>query len=73
MLKLYRSAITPGLWVAYGLETGWVFFPMTVDGWEHRRPARGLDPMHLREVPARLAARCGMPAEMPHMPLPHAA
>jgi hypothetical protein len=73
MSKLYRSAINPGLWVAYGPGMGWVFFPMTADGWEHRWPARGLDPMHLREVPARLAAPSGMPAETPNTQLPHAA
>ena len=61
MLKLYRSAINPGCWVAHGTDTGWVIFQAVPGGWESRRPARGLDPMYLREVPARLAAKAGFP------------
>jgi hypothetical protein len=35
-------------------------FPAVENGWERRRPARGLDPMHVREVLLRLAANTGL-------------
>jgi hypothetical protein len=60
MLKLYRSGQHQGAWIAYSQETGWVIFPAAVGGWEKRRPCRGLDPVHLREVPAGLAADTGI-------------
>jgi hypothetical protein len=72
MIKLYRSAMNPGQWVAYAQGMGWVVFPMMENGWELRRPARGLDPVHLREVPVAMASRAGIPAITPD-PLPHAA
>jgi hypothetical protein len=59
-MKLYRSAVHPGCWVAYVPGTGWVVFPAREHGWEARRPARGLDPVHLRQVPLRLAAETGI-------------
>jgi len=55
-MKLYRSAVHPDQWLAYGKEIGWVVFPASENGWEARRPARGIDPVHLREVPLALAA-----------------
>jgi hypothetical protein len=61
MLKLYRSAHHVDSWIAYSPETGWVIFPDTENGWEKRRRAGGLDPVHLRQVPAALAAKTGMP------------
>ena len=60
MLKLYRSAQHQGAWIAYSKETGWVVFPSAAGGWEKRRPCRGIDPVHLREVPAGLAADTGI-------------
>jgi hypothetical protein len=65
MLKLYTSAINPGYWVASGTDTGWVIFPAVSGGWENRRQARGLDPMHLREVPVQLASNTGFPQVTP--------
>jgi hypothetical protein len=59
-MKLYRSAIHPGRWVAYVPERGWVAFPARTNGWEERIPARGVDPMHLRQVPIKLAADTGI-------------
>jgi hypothetical protein len=38
-------------------------FPARENGWELRQPARGLDPLHLREVPAKLARNTGFPQE----------
>jgi len=52
---------------------GWVVFPMMENGWAMRRPARGLDPVHLREVPIALAAGTGIPAIHLDEPWPHAA
>jgi hypothetical protein len=72
-MKLYRSAQHPGHWVAYGPGLGWVVFPARENGWDERRPVRGLDPVHLREVPATLAARTGMALESPDYHFPHAA
>ena len=62
MIKLYRSATLPLNWIAYVQGTGWMMFPAEENGWEKRRPARGLDPMHLREVPLHLAVNTGVTA-----------
>ncbi|PWU06910.1 MAG: hypothetical protein C5B51_11205 [Terriglobia bacterium] len=71
-MKLYKSATHLNQWVAYSPETGWVAFPASQNGWTARRPARGLDPVHLREVPMRLAANTGIAAPVDGH-LPHAA
>jgi hypothetical protein len=60
MFKLYRSAIHANYWIAYSASTGWIMFPAREDGWRDRRPGRGLDPVHLREVPMKLAANTGI-------------
>jgi hypothetical protein len=61
MIKLYRSAVHPQRWVAYVQGTGWMMFPAEENGWEKRQAARGLDPVHLREVPLHLAVNTGLP------------
>lgn len=61
MIKLYRSATHPRNWVAYVPGDGWVVFPATENGWMLRRPARGLDPIHLREVALSSADNTGCP------------
>jgi hypothetical protein len=48
MMKLYRDAQHPKNWVAYVPTVGWLAFPAIENGWEHRSPARGLDPLFLR-------------------------
>ena len=65
MIRLYRSANHPNQWVAYVPQTGWVKFPAVENGWETRSPARGLDPIHLREVPVHLASGAGLPEAQP--------
>jgi len=60
MIKLYTSMDHPTQWVAYAPDAGWLVFPNSENGWEQRKPVRGLDPIHLREVPVRLAARTGL-------------
>jgi len=64
-MKLYQSAVHPGQWLACGPKVGWVAFPAESNGWDLRRPARGIDPVHLREVPLALAARAGLPQPSP--------
>ena len=59
-MKLYRSSTHDHHWIAYSSDSGWMMFPARENGWLDRRPARGLDPMHLREVPLRLAFNTGM-------------
>jgi len=59
-MKLYQSAQHQGKWIVWSPETGWVSFPAAADGWEQRKPCRGLDPVHLRQVPLRLAADTGI-------------
>jgi hypothetical protein len=61
MIKLYRSSIHPKQWIAQVEGKGWVMFPAKENGWESRQPARGLDPMFLREVPVQLAESAGIP------------
>ena len=63
MIKLYTSLDHPKHWIACVAGAGWVAFPRTENGWEDRHPARGLDPLHLREVPVRLAAKTGAPMD----------
>jgi len=36
-------------------------FPAEVDGWQKGQPARGFDPLELREVPLRLGFNTGIP------------
>jgi hypothetical protein len=64
MFKLYKSSCHPRLWIAYLPGSGWVMFPIAPNGWEKRQPARGLDPMHLRQVPATEALAAGFPVEL---------
>ena len=60
-MKLYRNKNYPTRWYAYSESTGWVMFPAASGGWEKRRPARGIDPMYVREVPVHLAFDAGIP------------
>jgi hypothetical protein len=60
-MKLYRCGNYPKRWYLYSESTGWVMFPAEIDGWGKRQPARGIDPMHLREVPAQMAYDAGIP------------
>jgi hypothetical protein len=60
MPKLYQSAKHPQHWIAYLDGMGWTMFPAVENGWEKRQPARGVDPMHLRQVPMSFAAGTGM-------------
>ncbi len=61
MRKLYRSAVHQNFWIAFTEDQGWVAFPDKENGWEMRRPARGIDPLYLREAPANMAANTGFP------------
>ncbi len=60
-MKLYRSRNYPTQWFANGPNVGWVMFPAEANGWEKRSPARGLDPVDVREVPLRLGFNTGIP------------
>jgi hypothetical protein len=60
-MKLYRSAKHGTGWFAFAPEIGWVMFPAEVGGWTKRQPARGIDPLYVREVPLRLAFNTGIP------------
>ena len=59
--KLYKSTVHRDHWIASVPGLGWFMFPARENGWEERRPARGLDPLYLREVPARLGEDAGFP------------
>ena len=61
MIKLYNSLDHPKHWIACVAGSGWVAFPRTENGWEQRHPARGLDPLRLREVPRSMAQNTGAP------------
>jgi hypothetical protein len=61
MIKLYRDAQHPTNWVAYIPNSGWVAFPAAENGWEQRAPARGLDPLFLREIPLQNGLAAGVP------------
>ena len=70
MIKLYTSMDHPKQWIAYTPDGGWLAFPNSENGWEQRKPVRGLDPVHLRQVPVRLAAGAGLtlPPDRPVFP-----
>jgi hypothetical protein len=36
-------------------------FPAEPEGWQKRQPARGIDPIHIREVAIELALDTGIP------------
>jgi hypothetical protein len=61
MMRLYSSIDHPGQWVAHVRDSGWMVFPARENGWEERKPVRGLDPIHMREVPPRMGAASGLP------------
>ena len=60
-MKLYRSKNYPSRWYAYSRSTGWVMFPAEAGGWAKRQPARGIDPIDIREVAIDLASETGIP------------
>ena len=60
-MKLFRSRKSPHRWYAHSAATGWVTFPVQSEGWAKRTPARGIDPIDIREVPLHLAYDCGIP------------
>ena len=60
-MKLYHNNNYPTRWFAYSPDSGWTMFPAELGGWTKRQPARGLDPIHVREVPLRLAFNTGIP------------
>jgi hypothetical protein len=59
-MKLYSSKNHPEQWIAYVPGAGWFVFPHGDNGWEQRKPARGIDPIHLRQAPLSAAARTGL-------------
>ena len=61
-MKLYRSRNYPNRWYACSKSTGWIMFPAEAGGWNKRQPARGVDPIDIREVPLELAFSAGVPA-----------
>ena len=60
-VKLFSSTKYPNRWFAFGPEIGWVMFPAEVGGWQKRQPARGVDPIYMREVPLRMGLNTGIP------------
>jgi hypothetical protein len=61
MARLYKYSNYSSHWVAYTDNEGWTIFPMGSGGWEQRRAAKGLDPLHLRQVPLWMGFNTGMP------------
>ncbi len=59
-MKLYRSHNYPTRWYAFQPGTGFLMFPAETNGWEKRQPARGFDPIDVREVPIALASETGI-------------
>jgi hypothetical protein len=60
-MKLFSSTKYPTRWFAFGPEIGWVMFPAEAGGWQKRQPARGVDPIYMREVPLRMGLNTGIP------------
>jgi hypothetical protein len=72
-MKLFRSAKHETRWFAFGPEIGWIMFPAEVGGYQKRQPARGMDPLDVREVPLRLGFNTGIPGAPGSDGLPSAA
>ncbi len=62
-MKLYRHTRYPNRWYAHSRSIGWVMFPAEPNGWTKREPARGVDPLYVREAPVSLAANTGIPTD----------
>jgi len=62
-MRLFHDHQHPDHWIAYHPREGYVAFPARSGGWAERHPARGLDPMKVREVSVRMAEGTGMPGE----------
>jgi hypothetical protein len=60
MARLYKYHNYSSHWVAYTETEGWMLFPMGAGGWEQRRAAKGLDPLHLRQVPLWMGFNTGI-------------
>lgn len=60
-MKLFSSTKYPTRWFAFGPEIGWVMFPAEAGGWQKRQPARGVDPIYMREVSLRMGLNTGIP------------
>ena len=56
MAKLYQSAKYRGHWIACLEGFGRTMFPAIESGWERRQAARGIDPMHLRQLQSTASA-----------------
>lgn len=69
-MKLYRSKNYTNRWYAHSNSTGWVMFPAETGGWEKRQPARGIDPIDIREVRIELAFDAGIPGSPSALPQP---
>ena len=65
MAKLYWSADRPQYWIAALDDGKWVQFPVRPGGWGARKPAFGLDPLRMREVPSSQAFDAGFPYQVP--------
>lgn len=61
-MKLYSDPNYPNRWYAHDRSTGWWMFPSETNGWAKRLPARGMDPLRVREVPVEMAADTAFPA-----------
>ena len=60
-MKLYRSISNPTRWFAFDPTEGWVMFPAETGGWQRREPARGMDPIEIREVSPCMGHNTGIP------------
>ena len=63
-VKLYRSYRHKGSWVAYSLETGWVIFPETENGWEVEMAQWSWIRCTCAKCRWRMAANTGMHVEV---------
>ena len=67
-MKLFRNSEYPNRWYAYSESIGWVMFPAEPDGWSKREPARGIDPVRVRQVALALGSGTGIPETLAGKP-----
>jgi len=48
-------------WLVFSRKVGWLMFPAEVGGWKKRKPARGIGPLEMPDVPLRLESKTGIP------------
>lgn len=59
--RLFRFTNDTRFWIGYTPQTGYVKFPVGIDGWKRRTPLPESELINIHEVPLHLAFHTGFP------------